>query len=494
MKTLVYIPVGLNSPELEILLSKCQKILDNKKKLTIIRCSGGKGYACSKNIFSQKNICSICKNLTDKGIARLIGKFEILYTPDILQNKIFKKKNFSKDNIKKIKYKKFDIGNSVYSSYIGLSRDHELDGFLSQGSLTNLLKTSTVLYEFFENYLSNNKISKIILYNGRHNEYRPLLRIGQQKKILTEVMEYSGFGRNEKGVRSFFNHLPTDINYNKKLIIKNWKNLKKKNNYNFFFKYKLQGKVVHDRKSYIGKQNPSELPENWSQNDTNIVFFTSSQDEYAALGGEYDNTIYKDQTDALIKISNFIKKINDINRKVVLWIKCHPNSEDIFWKYNKSINFLHNPKKNINVIQPNSSISSYMMMRKCEKVLTYNSLTGIEAVYWKKPSIVLGRRVYEKLDCVYIPKNHSHNKKLILSKNLKPKKITGALKFASFFVDGGYKISYLTGNLESGYKYKNLTIKKGFFKNFFYLFEKFKQYYVYNYLISYKLFGKKINK
>ena len=223
----------------------------------------------------------------------------------------------------------------------------------------------------------------------------------------------------------------------------------------------------------------------------NIVFFTSSQDEYAALGGEYDNTIYKDQTDALIKISKFIKSIKIDNKKVVLWIRCHPNLENVFWKYNKSINFLHEPEKNINVIEPNSSISSYMMMRKCEKVITYNSLTGIEAVYWKKPSIVLGRRVYEKLDCVYIPKNHSHNMKLILNKKLKPKKAIGALKFASFWVEGGYKISYLSGNLKNGYKFKNLSIKMNFFKKFLYLFEKLKQYYLYNYLISYKLFGKK---
>ena len=41
-------------------------------------------------------------------------------------------------------------------------------------------------------------------------------------------MEFSGDGKNEKGVRSFFNHLPTDINYLYELIVKNWKRSKKK--------------------------------------------------------------------------------------------------------------------------------------------------------------------------------------------------------------------------------------------------------------------------
>ena len=204
LKTLVYIPVGLNSPELEILLSKCQKILDKKKELIIVKCLGQKGYTCSKNIFSQKNICTICKNLTDKGISKLSGKFTVLTTAEIINDNNIKNKLFSKSNIKKLFYKKFDIGASIYSSYIGLSRDHELDGYLSQNSLNNLLKTSKTIYDFFEKYLNKNKVEKIILYNGRHNQYRPLLRIAQKRKIETEIMEYSGDGKNENGVRSFF--------------------------------------------------------------------------------------------------------------------------------------------------------------------------------------------------------------------------------------------------------------------------------------------------
>ena len=122
----------------------------------------------------------------------------------------------------------------------------------------------------------------------------------------------------------------------------------------------------------------------------NIVFFTSLKRIYAALGGEYDNTIYKDQTVfLLIKFQKFIKSINMKKKVNSFFDKMSSKSRKMFLKYNKSINFLHEPEKNINVIEPNSSISSYMMMRRCDKVITYESLTGIEAVYWKKPSIVL---------------------------------------------------------------------------------------------------------
>ena len=54
MNYLVFIPNGLNSPELEILLCKCQLILDQKKKLEIVISPGFKNYACSKIYFHKK--------------------------------------------------------------------------------------------------------------------------------------------------------------------------------------------------------------------------------------------------------------------------------------------------------------------------------------------------------------------------------------------------------------------------------------------------------
>ena len=51
MKTLFYLPTGLATPELEVMLSIIQKKLDEKKKVTILTCSGGKFYHCNKIYF-----------------------------------------------------------------------------------------------------------------------------------------------------------------------------------------------------------------------------------------------------------------------------------------------------------------------------------------------------------------------------------------------------------------------------------------------------------
>ena len=59
--SLVYIPNGLNSPELEILLSVAQNEINIKNKVYIVVCSGNDNYACSKNLYSSKLTCFLCK-------------------------------------------------------------------------------------------------------------------------------------------------------------------------------------------------------------------------------------------------------------------------------------------------------------------------------------------------------------------------------------------------------------------------------------------------
>lgn len=492
-KVLVYLPVGLNHPELEVILSRCQLILDKGLKLDIITCSGEKGYACSKNIFSQRLICHLCNKNKNRGMSKLKGKFNVINTSKIdFKSKIFKKKIFSNPkNLKKFTYHKSDLGQSVYSSYLGLTRDYGFEGHLSESSCKALLSSSITIYNFFSNYIKKNKVKKIILFNGRHNQYRPVVRIAQKNKIKLEVNEFFESG-NDRSVRQFNDHLPGDIKNFAKDIEKVWK--KKSNSkqaYNYF-RDKSRGTIKDDTSSYVLKQKKNTLPINWDNSKRNIVYFTSSQDEYAALGGEYDKIIYKDQFDSIKEISKAIKSKKD--KDIFFWIKCHPNLDNVFWNYHKKVFSLHDPKNNIYVIPPNSKVSTYSILKACEKVITFNSLIGIESVYWKKPSIIIGRRVYEKLDCIYKPKNHNQTMKMIFNKKLEPKSVTGAYKYSVHWVEGGSKLKYLSGSMyhNKDFRFNNYLFKLTGLDYILYNFEKFKQFYIYNYLISY-LFKKLTN-
>ena len=151
MKHLVFIPTGLNSPMLEILLSEAQKLINEKKSVEIILLdNSNKVFACSKNIFSQRIIAISSNEKIKYGLKKLTGNYKIEYiTNNNNYKKITNKINFKdSEKFKKFKYENIDFGNAVFSSYVGLSRDANFDGFLKVYSCKNLLTSSLNIYFF----------------------------------------------------------------------------------------------------------------------------------------------------------------------------------------------------------------------------------------------------------------------------------------------------------------------------------------------------------
>lgn len=486
-KYIIYIPTGLYTPEFEIMLSKAQLLIDEKKDVEIITCGGGNGkkiYATSKNIFSLKSIDAMCKFQRLKGFSMLKGDFKLTYTPPLVDYRSIYNKYKFKDRrkINNIFVDGIDLGSSALSSYINQTRDADLDGLLVKKTMQNLFNTSLNLYYFFKQKI--NKQHHIYLFNGRNNEYRPLLRLATKKKIKVSVIEFSGDGESNKGIRDFKDQLAQDPNTIKREVNRHWKTSTKTNKCDHYFLYIKAGRVVNDKASYVLKQKKNLLPKGWDKNKRNIVYFTSSQDEYSALGGVFDKTIYKDQNTSIKMIIKSLKKIN--NKNICLWIRCHPNLEKVFWNYNSDVFKFHDPDNRIYVVKPSSKVSSYTMLENCEKIINYASRTGIEAVYWRKPSIIVGRAIFDQLGGTYNPKTHKQAVKLIVDSKLKPKSMLIPIKYASFWVEGGFKYKYMTGSMRYGYKFKRKSLGLSGNKKIIYLFGKFLEYYVYNFIINYK--------
>ncbi len=481
---LIYIPAGLHSPELEILLSKAQEIINNKKKLNIIICAGEKYYACSSNPYSLKTICLACKNRLANGLKNLKGNYNLITTPKHIKEIIFFNENLynkikDKKKLLKIYYKNIDIGISAYSSYLNLSRDLNLEGYYSFESLKKILKCTVVLSDFFFNYLNNSKIDKIFIFNGRMSQNRPLFRIAKMLKIKVNILEHTTTFKNFYGVRNFKDNLPADYNFFSKKI-KNYvskftlKNQKK--NLDQYFQLKQKGAVVNDKKSYVSSQTKNLLPSQWDFKNKNIVFFTSADDEYEVLGDQYKSLVYKNQTDAIVKIANFFYPLSKKNYH--LWIRMHPNMKNVKWDYCLNILKLDNSNPNIHVINPSSKVSSYELIKQCDKFLTFNSSSAIEAVYMNKPSILLSRTYFDKLNSFYIPRNHKEVFELIFN-SIKPKK-QKIKNFVNFWVETGNKQKFFSGNFFIDYKFNNIFIKFSFLYFILYNFGKFLTYYFYN--------------
>ena len=127
-KYIIYIPTGLNTPEFEIMLSKAQLLIDEKKDVEIITCGGGNGkkiYATSKNIFSLKSIDDVCKFQRLRGFSMLKGDFKLTYTPPLVDYRsIYNKYKFQdRRKINNIFVDGIDLGSSALSSYMNQTRD-----------------------------------------------------------------------------------------------------------------------------------------------------------------------------------------------------------------------------------------------------------------------------------------------------------------------------------------------------------------------------------
>lgn len=481
MRAIIYIPSGLQTPELEIMLAKAQSYIDNNYQTIIATCSGGIGYACSFNIFGSKLICYTCKSMTMKGIKSLSGKFDHIETPARVESIInFNNFNFHKKALKKYRYKGSDVGQAAYSSYIGLTRDQDLEGSLAQWSTKKLLNTSVSLSSWIFDVFKKFNPEVVVLYNGRQNQYRPILRASQKNEIQTEVMEFSG--QDSNCVYTYKNELPQNLNLLHKYIEKKWKIYKfdAEKIMHYYYKLKRDGGIINDSKTYTIGQINGLIPNNWDKSKDNIVIFNSSEDEFSALGGDYDKTLYLNQTDAIDKICKSL----DNQQNIIIWLRIHPNLKNVGWRFAKRLNNLKFKYKNLRVIPANSSVDSYSLLDASSKVITFGSTMGMEAVYWGKPSILIGRCIYERLGSVYAPKTHLELIKLLKNHRLKKSSVTGAKKIAVFWCKGGDTLMNFSGNRTIGFNFKNYSLNKSLIEKLSFYFGK---------IIEKIILGKSIN-
>ena len=81
-----------------------------------------------------------------------------------------------------------------------------------------------------------------------------MLRLATKKKIKVSVIEFSGDGESNKGIRDFKDQLAQDPNTIKREVNRHWKTSTKTNKCDHYFLYIKAGRVVNDKASYVLKQ------------------------------------------------------------------------------------------------------------------------------------------------------------------------------------------------------------------------------------------------
>ena len=428
-------------PHLGTDLEIAAKHIDERDEVHIIQCSGNLP-SCESNPSHTKLRCTACRYMRDKGLSLISLPQQNRHELNL--NDFFKDLDIpvfsSIEELKSFKIENVDIGMAVASTLISKTRDSnpKISNFKKYIHENILMGYS--IYDYTKYHLQQIEPDIFYLFNGRFAAIRPALRAAQHLGVKTFVHERSGVSQKYTLTEDTYPH---DIEYQKNDIEKCWNdgipNIEKEEIAKQWFEDRIRGKD-QGWYSFTKSQKKNMLPDDFDTSKRNIAIYISSEDEFAAVEN-WQNPIYHNQIDAITAIINA-----DIDDKIKFYIRIHPNLKELDNTQTRELSELKST--NITVIPADSNIDSYELMDACEKVITFGSTMGIESVFWSKPSILVGRSLYEDLGGCYIPTNHEELIDLI-NGHLKPLSNLGALKYA-YQANAG--IPYIYYNPESLFK------------------------------------------
>jgi hypothetical protein len=441
MRVLIYSSCSLLNPHFGTQLNEAIKCYKSGHEVLFAYCNGVM-CSCFVNAESNPVICYWCKKKGKKGLENLPEGVKIIPLNKNMQecyNNI--ELNFSSvHNLKNICYKNINIGYSVLSTYITLTRNHLPDCMDDKIKryIINILKQAIALINAIELLVVAFEPEEIRVFNDRFYEANPLVRLATKyniQYICNEVVGRPLLSRDTFRITYFENTTPHDIKNLYERCMKNWElnNLTDEQKINIgksFYEKRRKGIPAGD-KVYIKNQQKGKLPSNIDIRKRNIVIFNSSDDEYAAIGEKFEAySLFLTQYDGIIYMLEQFSSDNDYH----FYLRIHPNLKDIKYSYHLNLYTLQNCYNNITVIAANDDINTYDLMDIADKVVVFGSTTGIEAVYWNKPTILLAGSLYYYMETCYIPKT-KEELLFLLQQKLTPGYKTNAIKYGFYILD-----------------------------------------------------------
>lgn len=436
MKVLIY-SAHSTTPHLETDLEIAKNHLDKNDEVIFLRCESNLP-SCLVNPLHLKEICKQCIKKYNDGLEQISNKnlkvttlSSYSYKNSFIKN--FKPKTFK--DLKKYKYKNLDLGDSVLSTLIArFNRNHFFDVTKKRYWIEKEAKMVFQIYEQALELLAEEKPKLVYLFNGRFSTHRPILRACEKLKIDYFTHE-RGSDIHKYMLRK--NAMPHDLKINKAEIKKYWGSgspMKRRIGSSFFID-RAAG-ISHSWVSFTKYQKVNLLPKFFDKNKINISIFNSTIEEYITIPG-WENKIYNDENHGIARILESFKD----NSKYHFYLRIHPNLKNTRNFQIKEIEHLNKYYDNLTVIFPEENVDTYRLMHASNKIITFGSTMGVEAAYWGKPSLLLGRSLYEDLNCCYVPKSHAELVSLLKINLLKKPKIN-AVKYGYWQMKFGVRFKH----------------------------------------------------
>jgi hypothetical protein len=430
---------GYPSPILETELELIQSHQIQGDTINIFNCNSNLDN-CFWNPNKNKFKCNICQSKFNNAI-KLLDKSQFLNVHEFPKNNISHTtiNIFNNvDDLKSFHYDDSNIGRGVASRLISLYRDHRFDTVKHSEQIVRELNSAIKIYDTFKHYISKNKVDKVYIFNGRITTEYPVILLCRKFNIKYATYEVA-YTNNCYTLRE--NSIPHDVNTLSDEMFDLWKKHGESNIFNCHEYFKNKRARIQNLKfeDFATNQIINKLPLNLNNTKINIGIFNSTIDEYAAVEG-WDNPLYNpDETVGIRMILEDFRNLNEYH----FYLRVHPNMKDVSLKTSQlhDIEKLVSEFNNLTVIWPNDQVDSYSLLDACDKIITFGSTIGIEAAYWGNISILAGRAIYEKLDCIYKPANH-HELITLIKSDLKALNNYSTLLYANREITHGIPFKY----------------------------------------------------
>lgn len=380
-------------------------ISDSKEnEVTVLFCDGCVNR-CNDNVFGLRLLCSECKKRT-LAVLDSIPNIKILKASNFFDSDLkYKKYNYnSLGELNKIQYNGFEIGYGVSSYYISLTRNLNPDITPKLKKLLDVWLENSMKYADIANKVITKEFDMVYVPNGRMFDAKPFQEAAFAKGIPVILGECA---TNMQGqyVRMNFNNVRVhSVEGNSRNINTFWNSsnipIDERRKIAASFFEKRSNAIKTNDKVYVKNQEKGLLPANWNEHKTNIAIFNSSEDEFAAIGGDYEiGNLFDSQLSGIKYVLE-----NTKDPSIHFYLRIHPNLMNIKYKYHTDLYNLPEQYNNVTVIPGNSPVSSYTLMSSCDRVITFGSTMGIEAAYAGKPAMVLHTCFYSYLGVNFVPK------------------------------------------------------------------------------------------
>ncbi len=350
---------------------------------------------------------------------------------EVIANFTFEGRNI--DDLMRLKFGPFHVGLAVASALVEWLVDPDPDLAAHEQVIRDWIAVSLATYLSAVNMIAEERPDLVYVVNGRYTYLRAVFEACRGQGVDCRVYDRGGAKDRYWMVA---NRMPHDLAAFQAEAEELWARAASPGREEVgarFFEERVQGIAQHWF-SYVTGQNPGLLPEDWDPSRRNVAVFLSSEFEYVAISPEYDYPFYKGQNDGVFRI---LETLERIDAPIHLNIRMHPHMKGVKNPTVDRLRALRSPKAT--AIPPESPVSTYALLRACEKTLAFGSTVGIEAVYWGKPSILPGPSYYRHLGGTYNPASHEELIELLLAADLPPKPREAALKYGYHEMTRGTK-------------------------------------------------------